>query len=540
MTDTVAPLSQVYDVLVVGFGPSGAVAAATLGRLGHSVLVVDKAKDIYPKPRAIALDHEIMRHFDNMGIADPIAEHVAPFAVSEHFGAKGQLIRRITMVPEPYPLGYTPSMVFTQPPVEQVLRDHVAGLATIDIRLGLTVTDFAEGDDGVTVVLQPAEGGALAVQARYVIGCDGASSTLRQSTGITLQDLVFDEPWLVVDVQVHDDALSQLPQASAQFCNPERPTSYVIGPKNHRRWEIMLQPEEDPRVMEQPEQVWSLLSPWLKPSQGSLWRAAAYRFHALVAEEWRRGRLFIAGDAAHQQPPFFGQGMCQGVRDVTNLCWKLDLVLRGRAPEQLLDTYGEERKPHIIALTTLIKTVGQTICERDPAAAERRDAALLAEGGGTAHNITRQEIIPPLRAGMIASDPQVPARGTLSPQPQVLVDGTPCLLDTVTGAGWRILLDGRTAAAQLTLTLPPPLDTAAIVSLLPRETKTATAGTFMERDNVMAGWFARHGAVAVIIRPDHYIYGAARTPDEVQALLDEIAQRLALGAAAPSPLSLLA
>src|SRR5690606_31037996 len=124
----------------------------------------------------------------------------------------------------------------------------------------------------------------------------------------------------------------------------------------HRRWEISLNPGEDPQEAATPEATWRLLSRWLTPEDGELWRQASYRFHALVARQWRLGRVFIAGDAAHQQPPFLGQGMCQGVRDVANLAWKLAAVVRGEvggaAAEALLDSYGTERTAHVRALTT--------------------------------------------------------------------------------------------------------------------------------------------------------------------------------------------
>ena len=211
-----------------------------------------------------------------------------------------------------------------------------------------------------------------------MIACDGASSGTRQQLGIAFEDLVFDEPWLVVDLQVNNAALGKLPETAAQFCDPSRPTSFIIGPGNHRRFEIMLLPGEDPREMEEPAQVWRLLARWITPDDATLWRAASYRFHALVAQEWRRGRVFLAGDAAHQQPPFIGQGMCQGIRDVGNLVWKLDRVLKGQSGAELLDTYGEERSEHVRQLTTRIKAIGHVICERDPVAAEARDARILS------------------------------------------------------------------------------------------------------------------------------------------------------------------
>ncbi|HWU60859.1 MAG TPA: bifunctional 3-(3-hydroxy-phenyl)propionate/3-hydroxycinnamic acid hydroxylase [Ensifer sp.] len=513
-----------HDVLVVGFGPAGAVAASLLGRLGHDTLVIDKSREIYDKPRAIALDHEILRHFDNMGLAEAVLEHVAPFTASEHFGADGQLIRRIDMVPAPYPLGYTPSMVFTQPPVEAIIRSHAESLDSVTVDLGVELIALREAGDHVEADLKASDGTLQTVTASYVIGCDGASSRVRDIAGIRLEDLIFDEPWLVVDVKVHDSGLAKLPQNSAQFCNPARPTSYVIGPGNHRRWEIMLLPGENPRQMEEPKHVWQLLSPWLTPEDGELWRSASYRFHALVADHWRKGRIFIAGDAAHQQPPFIGQGMCQGLRDVTNLVWKLDRVMRGVSPDSLLDTYGAERKRHVEELTGRIKAIGETICILDPALAAARDARILAEGGGKPATVTRQEIVPPLREGLLA-DENAPARGTLFPQPAIGANGKAALLDTIIGNGWRLIVDGRRETVDLAALEPLATRIGLTVATIAPKGQ-GRDGMLEERDDIMAAWFDRHGATSVLVRPDHYVYGAARDAAELKSRLAELAASL--------------
>ncbi|MFC5442980.1 bifunctional 3-(3-hydroxy-phenyl)propionate/3-hydroxycinnamic acid hydroxylase [Rhizobium halophytocola] len=512
------------QVLVVGFGPAGAVAAGILGRLGHRTLVIDRLTEIYDRPRAIAIDHEILRHFDNMGIADEVMPFIAPFTASQHFGAKGQLIRRIDMVPEPYPLGYTPSMVFTQPPVEAILRKHAQTFDCVEIALGLELIAARQEQNWVIADIKAADGTVRTVTCDYLIGCDGASSTVRQLAGMRLEDLIFDEPWLVIDVQVDDSALEKLPQTSAQFCDPARPISFIIGPKNHRRWEIMLLPGENPRDMENPENVWQLLSPWLQPADGTLWRAAAYRFHALLADRWREGRIFIAGDAAHQQPPFIGQGMCQGLRDVTNLIWKIDRVLKRQSPDTLLDTYAVERSRHVRELTGKIKAIGEMICIRDPEQAATRDERILAEGGGEPRVITRQEIVPPIQDGMLAG-PDVPARGTLFPQPAIHCGDKVQLMDKLTGSGWRLVLDGRSDIGNGVPRLDPALGIS-VYQVAQGDAGQAPDGMLLEADNVLGAWFDRYRVRAAFVRPDHYVFGTARSAAELMSQLGDLQRHL--------------
>ncbi len=273
----------------------------------------------------------------------------------------------------------------------------------------------------------------------------------------------------------------------------------------------MLSPGEDPREMEKPENVWRLLSPWLQPGDGELWRASSYRFHALLAAEWRKGRVFLAGDAAHQQPPFIGQGMCQGVRDVTNLCWKLAEVLQGSSSEQLLETYGEERSRHVHTLTSRIKAIGHHICERDLVAARERDAALLLQGGGQPPNVTRQEIVPPLETGLLANI-RHSANGLLFPQPWIVTPEGPVHMDALSGHGWRIVVDGRH--------LPP--ETSAPIGGSSWNVVLIGGEGLQEQDGIVAKWFERYRCVAAIVRPDHYVYGVARTPADISRLLADL------------------
>ena len=353
-------------------------------------------------------------------------------------------------------------------------------------------------------------GDAREVKARYVIGCDGATSTVRQAVGITLKDLGFDQAWLVADVLVNEQGAAKLPQTSVQYCEPARPSTFLIGPQNHRRWEISINPGEDPKQVATPEGTWQLLSRWITPQDGSLWRQASYRFHALVADEWHKGRVFVAGDAAHQQPPFLGQGMCQGIRDVANLSWKLGAVLRGEASADLLDTYGQERKAHVTELTTRIKAIGQLVGERDVAAARARDAHLLAECGGVVKSVPRQNVQPALSGSLFCASTHT-ANGSIFPQPWLEQAGQAVRLDVVAGTGWRLVVSP--AAANWAVTLPPWMQLVALGTQL------------LERDGVVAQWWQNMNTHTAIVRPDHYVYGVASNAQALQNDIDALSKQ---------------
>ncbi len=495
------------------------MCAALLGSYGIRTLAIDRARAVYEKPRAFALDHEIMRVFQDLGSAAAVAPHTAPFTPSEYYGVNGQLIKRLGSVPPPYPLGWPPNMVFTQPPVEAALRAHADRYDSVQVRLGTELTDLRQEDDRVVLRLQDEAGKKSEVSAGYLVGCDGASSTVRQKLDLRYEDLEFDEPWLVVDLMVNERGLARLPGVSIQYCEPARPSTYLIGPGAHRRWEIMLLPGEAPAKMEAEAEVWRLLSRWLAPDEAKLWRVASYRFHALVAREWRRGRAFIAGDAAHQQPPFTGQGMCQGVRDVANLAWKLRLALDGRAGDALLDTYAEERGPHVRRLTARIKEIGRLICERDADAAVARDRRLLEEAGGSIRTTPRQQLIPPLEGGFLSPDAH-PANGSTFPQPRVRRGGGEALLDDVAGSWFRLVVQENFPAKKTKL---PKLLGAMGMNLV---RIGAGAGCLEEADGLLARWFEENGCAAALVRPDHYVYGVAATPGELDRQLEAMRSAL--------------
>jgi len=493
-------------------GPTGAVLTALLAKRGLSVVVCDAVQDIYAKPRAIALDHEIMRVFQELGITQALAPFVEPFTDSEFYGVNGQLIKCMSTLPPPYPLGYVPSLVFSQPPLERVLREKVSSMPNAQIHLGLRLMELEQDAQRVRLNFEDQKGQAHAFEARYVVGCDGASSFVRQAVGIELEDLGFDQPWLVVDVLLNESGMAKLPKVSMQICEPKRPCTYVIGPKNHRRFEVAINEGEDPKEMQLPEKVWELLSRWMTPDDGMLWRQASYRFHALVAKDWRAQRVLIAGDAAHQQPPFLGQGMCQGVRDAHNLAWKLTQLIKGEGSESLLDSYASERAMHVRELTSRIKSIGLLVAERDEQKALERDEALLREAGGVVKPLPRQNVQPHLKNGCLSSSAHQ-AVGSIFPQATLSVKGTEVLMDEVLAQGWTLFVNASPSSAYRAF------DAFALPEI---EVVDCKGEHFRETTGVVSEWFQRMNVEACLVRPDHYVFGAFNGAEEWLGALNEL------------------
>jgi 3-(3-hydroxy-phenyl)propionate hydroxylase len=518
-----------YDVLIVGYGPVGATLAALLARHGLSVAVVEQADGVYDKPRAITLDHEVMRVFQACGVAHEIEKFIAPHPGTHYLGVDGQVIRIYDPQPPPHPLGWTPSGTFVQPEVEAALRAGVARSGRADVFLSTQVVAFAPHADRVDVTLRGADGGPeRTLTARYLVGCDGANSFVRRRLGIGHQDLAFDEWWMVVDVRLVRPV--ELPSKCIQYCRPARPSTFIVGPGNLRRWEIKLLPGETPEEFGRAENVARQLARFVDPGAIEIWRSAVYRFHALVAERWRAGRVFLAGDACHQTPPFMGQGMCAGIRDAANLAWRLALVLQAGAQDALLDSYQAERKPHVEALVGFAKKAGEVIGELDLAAARQRDALLRGQlERGEAETI-RQRYIPNLAGGVIdvASGP---AAGTLFVQPRVGEEGDGELLDDVVAP--RFLLATTSEAAQSWLSAASldawrRIDGARAIISQDEMMATRDDGIvrLRERGRLFADWMARHRAAAVVARPDRYVFGVAYERDGLNRLIERLARHV--------------
>lgn len=405
------------DVLIIGYGPTGATLAARLGQLGVKTLIIDREHEIYPLPRAAHFDHEIMRVWQRLGIADEIAPDTRPIGAYDFINQAGQSLMRFES-PAQTPSGWQASFMFHQPGIEEALRRVVDACQSVRVETGVTFLDVRRNDGEGAVVSVMDGNGTREIGARYVIACDGASSSVRKALGIGQFDYGFDEPWLVVDVVTTGDD-TKLPQIGLQYCVPSRPTTFMPMSPGRYRWEFMLKRGEVPADMLDDAHIMQLLAPWRALASFTLGRKAVYRFHGLVAQEWRKGNVLLAGDAAHQTPPFMGQGLCAGVRDAENLAWKLADVLAGHAPDALLNTYQPEREPHVRAMIEAAIFMGRVVCVQDETEAAKRDADMLAARKAAPGSAA----IPPapaLSGGQFAA---TPLAGTLAAQTLRTQDG---------------------------------------------------------------------------------------------------------------------
>ncbi|SFK42741.1 bifunctional 3-(3-hydroxy-phenyl)propionate/3-hydroxycinnamic acid hydroxylase [Geodermatophilus ruber] len=477
-------------VVVVGAGPVGLTAALLLAGRGVEVVVLERQPAPYGLPRAVHLDDEALRALADAGLAEEFLRRSRPMRGLRLLDGDRRTLAEFGRSADAGVHGWPQGSLFHQPDLEELLRAAVHRTPGITVRAGAQVVGLAQDGAGtVTVtVLARADGSYAQLAAAAVLGCDGAGSTVRRLIGARMRDLGSPDRWLVADLR-SSRPLPMWPGAH-QVCDPHRPATFLPVAGDRYRWEFRMRPGES--LPELAGCLPDLLAPH-GAADAEVVRVAEYVYRAQVADRWRAGRVLLAGDAAHLTPPFIGQGLGLGLRDVHQLAWKLAAVLTGEGPEELLATHQAEREPHARAMVGLAVLVGRLMTGGGQGAAVARRGVLAVAGRVPAvAAFATDSRTPPLRRGPLVDRRGRAGRrlaGTLLPRAEVRVAGRRCRVDDVLGPGTAVLRLGPPGRLLVRPQGAPEVEVADV-------------------DGTLAGWLRRGRATGVVVRPDRIVRAA--------------------------------
>ncbi|MFC7514593.1 bifunctional 3-(3-hydroxy-phenyl)propionate/3-hydroxycinnamic acid hydroxylase [Herbaspirillum sp. GCM10030257] len=530
------------DVLIVGAGPTGLTLANLLGQEGVNVILIDRKPSTVGEPRAVSIDDESLRTMQAAGLADEVLKDVVPgYGVHYYTRPGGRCFAKVEPTASEY--GFPRRNAFRQPLFEASLRQGLKRFSNVHVRFGHNLVSFGNSHAGVKAQIEVEGGNPITVQARYMVGCDGGRSPVREMLGIVLAGSTFKSRWLVLDTEDDDDPFWQ----TRVYCDARRPVVDVPGPHHTRRFEFMIHPDENGDDAMQPETMAELLRPFRGDRPTNIIRKVVYTFHARMAERWRVQSVFLAGDAAHLTPPYAGQGMNSGVRDAHNLGWKLAAAIRGRITDAALDSYEMERRGHAWALIRLALNLGEVMAPRS------RFHAWLAH---TFFSLTRYvrpvndyflqmrfKPKPRYDAGLLGPVDTLgkfSLRGRMFPQPRVACSGledTP--LDDVIGNRFAIICyapDSIDALMAPTHPLWDALDMARIVihqkdsphfNLKDHPSWIQVS----DKNGLLKNYLAAHHGKMILVRPDRYVAGVFDRADESH-FADDLARSMGITLAA--------
>ena len=517
-------MMKTFDVAIVGCGPVGAAAANLISERGHTVAIIDAAAEFHNETRAVHMDHETMRIFRGIGIDEAFRPYYTPFEGMEFVDDQH---RRKFLLKAADERSGEQGYMFSQAHLELCLRDQLSIRENVDMRFGHRVTGLDQVKDGVILhVAAVNTGEEEAVFAKYVVGCDGAASFVRNAIGAELEDLGFDEPWVVVDCELLKPL--DLPRFGQQVCDTRRPSTFIPAERQHRRWEFMLLPDEAPEDINNEDKLFELMGPWgVTRDNLRINRTAVYTFHALISREWRVGRVFLAGDACHQTPVFIGQGMCAGIRDAANLSWKLSLVLEHLAEEEILDSYQVEREPHVRSVIMEAIKQGQIICTTDPELAKVRDQ-IIDELAQTS-DLSFYDSLPDIVAGILRRSEGEAIAGTVAIHPLLeTADGATVFMDTATGSGFRLVSREQAPLAALSHAARQTWERleGKCLSIAPHADSADGTIVAVDVDGRLTKLMDEYQINSLLIRPDHYVFGTAGSPADTEALITDLGTQI--------------
>jgi len=430
------------SVVVCGAGPAGLTLAHLLGAENIDVILIEKLESTVAEPRAIAIDGESLRTLQRVGLLDGFQGELLSGLTAQYINGAGEHLFQAGS-PELRPYGFSTLNSFDQPALDRYLAESLEQRDTVQLRFNHTLQNFEQDETGVRVYCTDATGEDIEIAADYLVGCDGGRSTIRSLLNIEMKGESNPQPWLVIDtIDPHLDGGLDC----RFYCDPLRPGMTIRKRHGERRWEWMLMPGEDRESLLQDENIRSILAPHTDVEQVNIYRKRVYDFHAIIADRWREGRVFLAGDAAHMTPPFAGQGLNSGFRDVSNLSWKLSAVIKDIASADILDSYELERIDHARELIETALNLGQQIQPIDPDQAAQRDAFFAelnkkpADAKALEEEMFKSILARSVDKGLIVDPGQDSVAGRLLIQPELKTsNGKPILLDECLGSGFSII-----------------------------------------------------------------------------------------------------
>lgn len=439
--------------------------------------------------------------------------------VVEIVGANGQVMHSAAFN-GPSKSGTSMCFKIHQPAFEEALEK-------VCISRGVSVVRSTEVSNVIDMnshvqVLAAGPGGARTWSALYVVGCDGANSIVRQSQGIEFTDYPGRKTtWLVVDVRPRweNAAESWKDFYNARvYMDPQRPRVSVWGPKHRRRWEFVLFPHEDAEMASKPEFVWPLLAEFdCTPDNANFERSAVYTVRGRWCETMYKGRVLLSGDAAHQSPQFMGQGLNSGIRDASALSWRLDLALR--YPEsnwrRTFQDWSVERLGGVKDLIKASVAVQNAVSITDPEQAIARDNMSPMSRPPNPEQLGS----PGMYLSPSGDDPTYSdSLGALFMDGVIRIgDKKGRLCDLFGTLGWLIVEPSRENHGKESLS---PGTRRLFSNILRGKSLVLADSNVQDTTGTFTNWFQEHNAMGVLLRPDHYVYGIAKTSADMEGLVN--------------------